>query len=81
MSKALDASKFCVFGYNVFAKVPHRLRRQMGEKAFRGVMVGYPADAQGCRVYNHVTRRITASLHAGFQKDTLGFNVSTPIDP
>jgi hypothetical protein len=36
-----DASKFRVFGCAVFAKVPDKLRRKLGEKAFRGVMVGY----------------------------------------
>jgi hypothetical protein len=35
-----DASKFCVFGCAVFTKVPDKLCRKLGEKAFRGVMVG-----------------------------------------
>jgi hypothetical protein len=37
-----DASKFRVFGGAIFAKVPDKLRRKLGEKAFRGVMVGFP---------------------------------------
>jgi hypothetical protein len=40
-----EAFKFCVFGYHIFAQVPDKLRRKLGEKAFRGVMVGYPHDA------------------------------------
>jgi hypothetical protein len=39
-SSAHDASKFRVFGCAVFVKVPDKLRRKLGEKAFRGVMVG-----------------------------------------
>jgi hypothetical protein len=58
-SNALDASKFRVFGCIVFAKVHDKLRRKLGEKTFRGVMVGYPRDAPVYRAYNHVTRRIT----------------------
>jgi hypothetical protein len=61
------ASKFHVFGCTVFAKVPDKLRRKLGEKAFRGVMVGYPPYAQGYRVYNPETRRITTFIHVVFQ--------------
>jgi hypothetical protein len=50
-SSAPDASKFRVFGCKVFAKVPDKLRRKLSEKAFRGVMVGYPRDAPGYRIY------------------------------
>jgi hypothetical protein len=42
-----DASKSRVFGCTVLAKVPDKLRRKLGEKAFRGIMVGYPRDALG----------------------------------
>jgi hypothetical protein len=42
-----DASKFRVFGCIVYAKVHDKLRRELGEKAFLGVMVGYPHDAPG----------------------------------
>jgi hypothetical protein len=34
MSSAPDASKFRVIGYSVFAKVPDKLRRELGEKRF-----------------------------------------------
>jgi hypothetical protein len=60
------ASKFRVFGCDVFAKVPDKLRRKLGEKAFRGVMVGYPCDAPRYRVYNPETRRITTSVNVVF---------------
>jgi hypothetical protein len=46
-SSVPDASKFRVFQCTVFAKVPDKMRRKLGEKAFRGVMVGYPLDAPG----------------------------------
>jgi hypothetical protein len=60
-SSAQDASKFRVFGCTVapFAKVPDKLGRKLGEKAFRGVMLGYPHDPSGYRVYNPEIRRIT----------------------
>jgi hypothetical protein len=57
-SSVPDASKFRVFGCAVFAKVPDKLRRKLIEKAFRGIMVGYPIDAPGYRT----TRRHAASL-------------------
>jgi hypothetical protein len=61
-----DASKFRVFGCAVFAKVSDKQRQKLSEKAFRGVMVGYPLDAPGYRVYNPETRRITTSVHVVF---------------
>jgi hypothetical protein len=72
-STASDASKFRVFGYTVFAKVPDKVRRKLGKKAFRGVMVGYPPNTLGYRVYNHVIRRMTTPVHIVFLEDTPGF--------
>jgi hypothetical protein len=68
-----DASKFRVFGCAVSAKVPDKQRRALSEKAFRRVMVGYPPDAPGYRVYNPETRRISTSVHVVFQEDTPAF--------
>jgi hypothetical protein len=79
-SSVSDASKFRVFGCAVFAKVSDKLRRKFGEKAFRGVMVGFPHDARGYRVYNPETRRMTTSVHAVFQENTPGFGSHLPID-
>jgi hypothetical protein len=79
-SSVPDASKFRVFGCTVFAKVPDKLRRKLSEKAFRGVMVGYPNDAPGYRVYNPETRRITTSVHVVFQEDTPGFGAQLSVD-
>jgi hypothetical protein len=75
-----DASTFRVFGCAVFAKVPDKQRRKLSEKAFRGVMVGYPPDAPGYRVYNPDTRRITTSVHVVFQEDTPGFGTQLSVD-
>jgi hypothetical protein len=61
-----DASKFRVFRCTIFAKVPDKLRRRLGEKAFRGIMVDYPSDAPGYRIYNPATRRITTLVHVVF---------------
>jgi hypothetical protein len=74
------ASRFRVFGCAVFANVPDKLRRKLSEEAFRGVMVGYPTDAPGYRVYSPETRRITTSLHAVFQEDTPGFGTHLSVD-
>jgi hypothetical protein len=79
-SSAPDASKFRVFGCIVFAKVLDKLRRKLSEKAFRGVMVGYPPDAPRYRIYNPETRRIIASVHVLLQKNTPGFGARLPID-
>jgi hypothetical protein len=76
-----DASEFRVFGCTVFAKVPDKLRRKLGEKAFRGVMVGYPSDALGNRVYNPVTRSITTSVHVTFHEIVPGFLPSLDTNP
>jgi hypothetical protein len=78
-SSVPDASKFCVFGCAVFAKVPDKLRRKLGEKAFRGVMDGYPPNAPGYRVYSPETRRITTSVHVVFQENTPGFGTRLSI--
>jgi hypothetical protein len=75
-----DASKFRVFGCIVFAKVPYKLRRKLGEKAFCGVMVGYPHVAPGYRIYNLVTRRIITSVHVVFQEDSPGFGTRPTND-
>jgi hypothetical protein len=61
-----NASIFRVFGCTVFAKVPHNLRRKLGLKAFRGVMVGYSHNSPGYRIYNPATRRITTFVHVKF---------------
>jgi hypothetical protein len=79
-SSVPDASKFRVFGCAVFAKVPDNLCRKLGEKAFRGVMVGNPPDAPGYRVSNPETRRITTSVHVVFHENTPGFGTRLPID-
>jgi hypothetical protein len=78
--QASDASKFRSFGCIVIAKVPDKLRRKLGEKAFRGIMVGYPHDAPGYRIYNHATRRITTSVHVVFQDDVPGFSPTMAVD-
>jgi hypothetical protein len=75
-----DASKFSVFGCTFFAKVPDMLRRKLGENAFCGVMVGYPSDAPGYRVYNPVARRISTSVHVMFQETVPGFQPSLETD-
>jgi hypothetical protein len=75
-----DASKFRIFGCTIFAKVPDKLRRKLSEKAFRGVMVGYPHDAPWYRVYNPKTRRITTSVHVVFQGHTIGFGARFSVD-
>jgi hypothetical protein len=65
-SKAPDAYKFRVFGCIVFAKVHDKLRRKLGEKASRCIMVGYPSIAPWYRVNNRVTRSITTDVHVVF---------------
>jgi hypothetical protein len=75
-----DASKFRVFGCIVVAKMSGKLRRKLGEKAFQGVMVGYPFDAQGYRVYNHDTRCIDTFVHVVFQVYVPGCGSSQTID-
>jgi hypothetical protein len=61
-----DPSTFRVIGCAVFAKVHDNLRRKLGIKAFRGVVVGYSQNSAGYRVYNHATRRITTSVYVKF---------------
>jgi hypothetical protein len=75
-----NASKLRVFGCKVFAKVLNQLRHKFGEKAFRVVIVGYPSNAPGYRVYNRVTRRVTTSEHVMFQEMVPGFHASCEID-
>jgi hypothetical protein len=79
-SSALDAFKFRVFGCTIFAKLPDRLRRKLSEKAFRGVMVGYPSNALSYRIYNPETRCITTHVHVVFQDITPCFGAHPSID-
>jgi hypothetical protein len=78
-SSAPNASKFRIFGCTVFAKVPDRLRRKLSEKAFRGVMVCYPPNALGYRIYNSETRRITTSVHVVLQENTVDFGAHPSV--
>jgi hypothetical protein len=78
-SSAPDASKFRVFGCTVFAKAPHKFSGKLGEKAFRGVMVGYPPDAPRYRIYNPETRRIPTSVHVVFQENTPASSRDSPL--
>jgi hypothetical protein len=75
-----DASKFRVFGCIVLAKVPDKLRRNLGEKVFRGIMVGYPPDTPGYRIYIPATRRITTSVHVVFHEDVPGSPLPMAVD-
>jgi hypothetical protein len=61
--------------------VSDKLLRKLGEKEFRGVMVGYPHVSPWHRVYNPAIRRITTSVHVVFQENTPGlFGARQPID-
>jgi hypothetical protein len=75
-----DAYVFRVFGCTLFAKVPDNLRRKLGLKAFRGVMVGYSHNSPGYRIYNPATRCITTSVHVKFRETLPGFGTSHPVD-
>jgi hypothetical protein len=75
-----DASTFRVFGCEVFANVSYNLRRKLGLKAFRGVMVGYSQNSPRYRVYNPATRRIITSVHVKFQESVPGFGTAHPVD-
>jgi hypothetical protein len=79
-SSAPDTSKFRVFECTVFTKVPDKSRRKLSEKPFRGVMVGYPPNAHGCRIFNPETRIITTSVHVVFLENTPGFNARLLVD-
>jgi hypothetical protein len=80
MSTTLDVSNFRAFRCTVFAEVPSKLRRKLGEKVLRGVMVGYSPDALGYRVYNLVTRHIATSVHVVFNEDVQGIGVSAAVN-
>jgi hypothetical protein len=80
MSYAPDASKSPIFGRNVFAEVPNKLRCKLGKNVFRGFMVGYMDDAPEYRIYNPVTRHVITSVHVGFQEDTSGLSTRPPLD-
>jgi hypothetical protein len=71
--KSPTASKFRVFGCTIFAKVPDKLRRKLREKAFCGILVGYPPQAPGYRINNPAKLRITTSVHVVFREDVPGF--------
>jgi hypothetical protein len=78
--KVPDASTFRVFGCAVFAKAPNNLRRKLGLKAFRGVMVGYLHHSPRYRMYNPATKRITTHFHVKVQEHVPGFGKSHLVD-
>jgi hypothetical protein len=78
--KEPDASKFLFLGCIFFAKVSNKLRRKLGEKALRGIMVGYPLDPPGYHIYNLAARRITTSVHVVLPEGVSGFSPSVTID-
>jgi hypothetical protein len=69
-----------MFGCTVFAKVHDSLIRELGLKAFRGVMVGYSHNSPGYRVYNPATRRITTSVHVQLKETLPGFGTAHHVD-
>jgi hypothetical protein len=69
-------------------RCPTKLRGKLGEKALRGITVGYSPDAPVYNIYNHATRRITTcyttcytSVYVVFQEDVPGFPPSLTADP
>jgi hypothetical protein len=64
----------------VFAKVHGNLRRKLGMKAFRGVMVGYSYKSPGYRIYNPATRRITTFVYIKFEESVPSFGSSHHVD-
>ena len=43
-------------------------RKKLGEKAFKGIMVGYSNDSPGYMVYNPTTRRTVVTKHVRFDE-------------
>jgi hypothetical protein len=74
-----DAHVFRVFGCTLLVKVPDNMRRKLGLKAFRGVMVGYSHNSPGYRIYNPTTRRITTTVHVKIQETLPSFGTSHPV--
>jgi hypothetical protein len=60
--------------------VPDSLRRKLGLKAFRSVMVGYSQNSPWYRVYDPATMRITASVHVKFQNYVPGSQLAQLVD-
>jgi hypothetical protein len=69
-----------VLGCGVFAKVLDNLRRKLGVKAFRGVMVGYSHNSPCYRVCNPAIRRITTFVHVKFHETIPGFGNSHHVN-
>jgi hypothetical protein len=69
-SQEPDASKFRIVGFTVFAKVPDRLRRKLGEKAFRAQGIAFTT-----MLHDALPRRGVV-----FQEDVPGYSPSLTVD-
>jgi hypothetical protein len=73
-----DVSHFRVFGCPAYVHTPEYQQRQLSEKAWKGIFVGYCTDSPAWKIYNPVTRRVLHSRNVVFDET---FGSSIPIIP
>jgi hypothetical protein len=66
--KLPDLSNLRVFGCEAFVHIDVSRRRKMGDKAWKGIFVGYAFDSPSWLIYNPITRRIIRSRNVVFNE-------------
>ena len=67
--KAPNVSNLRVFGCPTYVHIDVSLRKKFGDKARKGVFVGYAFDSPAWLVYNIVTRKVIRSRNVVFDED------------
>lgn len=76
-----DISHSKVFASTVMIHIPKEKRLKCDKKAERGILVGYPDDVKGYRVYNPKTKAITTSQDVITIQMPLAADQTTGTDP
>lgn len=74
-----DVSHLRIFGSKVMVHLPKEKRQKWDRKSEMHILVGYPDDVKGYRIYNPRTKRITTSRDVVVMEDEKNPDVSIPI--
>ena len=76
--KLPDLSNLRVFGCPAYLHIDVSRRRKFGDKAWKGVFVGYAPDSPAWLVYNPVTRNVIRNRNVVFNERWLDTGSSPP---
>jgi hypothetical protein len=77
-----DLSNFRIFGCPAYVHIDSSLRTKLGDKAWKGIFVGYAFDSPAWLIYNPATRHVIRSRNVVFDetwRDTFPSPQGPPI--